>query len=293
MRCAAIEQVAQPEQLSTSVVVTTVASMSRTIPRSVFLAPVITAVIDVSVLNAQPTARSIYSKKRPSRRPHCLRERSAAIRGAAPPEGQGNHPLAILVHGGCLRVQIGNSRKPRRRWTCWPLSVKLARDGITRGTSGLDAWDMTAGAGRERPGRCERRGLQPDAGVQASSRPPTRPCSSATRRVDTWRRGPPRDTSCRLTAVEPRRPWCGGSRRYRRPNDLATFIAIDRQVCGTPSVVEGLSGGGPNKLPDATGKQQPPGDCHSGQNRSCGSRPKPVSRGSDHEGLRRGGEEGR
>ena len=32
------------------------------------------------------------------------------------------------------------------------------------------------------------------------------------------------------------------------PVDLATFIAIDRQVCGTPSVVEELLGGGPDKL---------------------------------------------
>jgi hypothetical protein len=33
------------------------------------------------------------------------------------------------------------------------------------------------------------------------------------------------------------------------PLDLATFIAIDRQVCGTP-VVEELLGAGPEKLPE-------------------------------------------
>ena len=34
------------------------------------------------------------------------------------------------------------------------------------------------------------------------------------------------------------------------PADLATFITIDRQVCGTPSVVEELLGGGPDRLPE-------------------------------------------
>jgi acetyl esterase/lipase len=82
--------------------------MSMSIRQPAFLTPMIAALLQVSILNAQTTSPLDLLKEAAA-----PGERIAYGSGAQQfgelrvPDGQASHPLAILVHGGCWRAQLG------------------------------------------------------------------------------------------------------------------------------------------------------------------------------------------
>ena len=228
--------------------------MSMSIRRFVFLTPLIAAVLQVSGLNAQTTNPLDLLKEAAAPGERIAYGSSAQQFGELRvPDGQASHPLAILVHGGCWRAQLGKLPAAATSLDLLrPLSVALAREGIA-------SWNVEyrrlGQEGGGWPGT-----YQDVANAIDFSRTLASKYHLDLRRVvlvghssgghlATWAAGRHKlAADSVLRTASPLR--VAGVVDIDGPADLATFITIDRQVCGTPSVVEELLGGGPDKLPE-------------------------------------------
>lgn len=168
------------------------------------------------------------------------------------PEGQRRHPVAILVHGGCWRARIGQYPEAAVSLDLLrPVAVALAREGIA-------SWNIEyrrlGHEGGGWPGTYQDVATAIDF-VRALA--PKYPLDlqrvvlvghSAGGHLAVWAAGRhklPADSAVRTAS--PMR--VAGVVDIDGPPDLATFIAIERQVCGGPVVAE-LLGGGPAELPE-------------------------------------------
>ncbi len=228
--------------------------MSMPSRRSVFLAPVIAAFVQVSVLNAQTTSPlDLLKEAAPPGERITYGSGAQQFGELRVPEGQGSHPLAILVHGGCWRVQIGKLPEAATSLDLLrPLSVALAREGIA-------SWNIEyrrlGHEGGGWPGTYQdvanavdfSRTLAPKYRLDLQRVVLVGHSSGG--HLATWAAARHKlSADSVLRTASPLR--VAGVVDIDAPVDLATFIAIDRQVCGTPSVVEELLGGTPDKLPE-------------------------------------------
>jgi len=167
------------------------------------------------------------------------------------PDGQGSHPVAILVHGGCWQAKIGQLPEAATSLDLLrPLAVALAREGIA-------SWNVEyrrlGHEGGGWPGTFEDvanatdfiRTLAPKYALDLQRVVLVGHSSGG--HLATWAAGRhklPADSS--LHTASPLR--VAGVVDIDGPVDLEPFIGIARQVCGVP-VIEQLLGGGPADLP--------------------------------------------
>ena len=228
--------------------------MYMSIHGPLFLTSVIVACLQAAVLNAQTTnPLDLLKEAAPSG------ERIAYGSGALQfgelrvPEGQGSHPLAILVHGGCWRATIGKLPEAATSLDLLrPLAVALAREGIA-------SWNVEyrrlGHEGGGWPGTYQDIGNATDfirtlaSKHQLDLQRVVLVGHSSGGHLAVWAAARHKlAADSVLRSASPLR--VAGVVDIDGPADLATFIAIDRQVCGTPSVVEELLGGRPDKLPE-------------------------------------------
>jgi len=167
------------------------------------------------------------------------------------PNGSGNHPLAILVHGGCWAAKLGNLPEAATSLDLLrPVSVALAERGIA-------TWNIEyrrlGNDGGGWPGTYEDVAKATDFVRQLA--PKHRldlqrvvlVGHSSGGHLAFWlaaRHKLPADSP--LHAVAPLR--VAGVVSIDGPPDLESIIGFERQVCGAP-VVEQLLGGSPTEFP--------------------------------------------
>jgi acetyl esterase/lipase len=226
--------------------------MSTPIRRRLLVAPLIAAILQAAVLNAQTNPLGLLKEAAAPGERISYATEPLQFGELRVPKRQGPHPVAILVHGGCWRARIGQYPEAAVSLDLLrPLAVALALEGIA-------SWNIEyrrlGHEGGGWPGTYQDianatdfvRTLAPKYSLDLQR--VVLVGHSAGGHLAVWAAGRhklPADSAVRTAS--PMR--VAGVVDIDGPPDLATFIAIERQVCGGPVVAE-LLGGEPAELPE-------------------------------------------